>query len=625
MSNAAAANAGGRRADLAASLKAYEAAAEQWRQVGERRERAQALYSGAMLKYLFAGEWHAADQLAAEAASLYAEVDQPALQANAVLLQAMALTEALNEADEKQPILDRVTEYLERSYVAHEKLGSVAQLARIRYFNALSNLNAGHYEEAKKYYGEAARLYARIDDWNGERKILLDRAVIDIDTGNMDDAIRALQVLRRLEDEKNPEPTPAERNFVATVLDQLGAAQSDIGNIDDALDSFSSARNIHDEAGDLHGKSESLRGIAGAYLESGDFNLARDFLRQAEAAAIASNNGRVLGIVQASLGSLAYSQADYTAAATFYAKALDLAPDEGVVRAHRLILLARAWIASGEYEAGRDVANQALESAERSGSPRIAADALHQIGKAYLELEDSSRSIVSLEQALVLYERLQLVDGLADVAHALALSLADLARSSSPDSDARFAILGDALVRSEQSLGHAEGLLGKVSAPELRAHYAATRRGYYQTHIDLLMQRYTHSDPSGDQYLSQALATSERARARMTMDLLNEASVDLQERVNPDIAEQMDRLLNELQALDRQRELILDKGGVDEQVSKKLTGLVDKVALVKNQFDLLQLELRRSSEHYRALTAPATISLEEIRSLLDSESVMLQY
>ena len=624
MSNAAAANASGSRADLDEALKAYGAAVELWRGIGDQRELAQALYSTAMLKYLVSGEWQAADQVAAEAASLYAAIDEPALEANAVLLQAMALTEAINEADEETPILDSVTEYLEKSYVAHERLGNIAQLAKIRYFNALSNLNAGRYEEAKTYYGEAAQLYANIDDWKGERNILLDRAVIDIDTGNMDGAIRALQDLRRLDEERNPEPTSAERNFVGTVLDQLGAAQRDVSDIDGALESFSSARNIHDDAGDLHGKAESLRGIAGIYLESGDLTLGRDFLRQAEVAAIASNNGRVLGIVQATLGNMAYSEADYQSATAFYAKAVDAAPQGGPIRAHRQGLLAKAHIASGHYETAIGVANQALEGAVQSKSPRIEADALLQIGKAHLGLRDPSQSIHSLEQALARYERLGLSEGQADVDHALALSLADLGRSS-PDSDAHLASLDDALARSEQSLLQVEGLVGKVSAPELRAHYAATRRGYYQTHIDLLMERSVHSDESNDQYLSQALATSERARARMTMDLLNEASVDLQQRVNPEIAGEMNHLLNQLEELDRQREVILNKGGVDQRVGEDLTELANRMSLIKNQFALLQVELRRSSGHYRALTAPATVSLSEIQYLLDSESVMLEY
>ena len=119
---------------------------------------------------------------------------------------------------------------------------------------------------------------------------------------------------------------------------------------------------------------------------------------------------------------------------------------------------------------------------------------------AYLGLREPRQSIASLERALSLYELLELTDGQADVENALALALASLA-SDSPDNSSRLRILDAAVMRSGRSIVQLDGLLGKVSVPELRAHYAASRRGYYKTHIDLLMERYSSADKSSAHFI----------------------------------------------------------------------------------------------------------------------------
>ena len=606
------------------AANAYELAAEQWGYLGRTRDQAQALYSAATITYLRVWDWHGASRLAAAAAASYGISELPALRANALLLEAMALTEAIYETDDKDALLERISAILEESYAIHASLGNSDQLARIRYFGGLSNLNAGRHEHAKEFYDQAAKLFATVDDWAGERNVLLDRAVIDIDLGNNAEAIDALEDLVELNAARNQDQSPDQVNFAATVLDQLGSAYMVAGNIDAALGAFSRAREMHRQTGDLHGEAESLRGIANVYLEAGDLRLGRDFLTQAGVAATNSNNGRILAVVQTTLGHLAYSEGDYESAETFYSKALEGAPLEGALRAYRQVLLARANVALGRYDAARGLAVQALQTAEKAGSLRTEADALMELGKADLGLGDPTQSIGALEQAIDHYEQIDATTGLADAAHMVSLALAQLSVTEAEPAH-RVGKLDDALARSAESLLHVEGLLRNVVAPELRAYYAATHRGYYETHINLLMQRSGNSVEAKDQFIADALATSERARARMTMDLLNEASVDLQQRVDPQTAAEMRRLLDELAEIAEEREAILDRSGIDETTRTKFSDLSNRAALVKNRLDVLQTELRRESTYYAALTAPTTVSLAGIQGLVDDDSVLLQY
>jgi CHAT domain-containing protein len=606
----------------AEAVRAYHLAADVWGTLGRSRDKAHALYSAAMIEYLFAWDWYGASRSAAEAARSYELSELPSLRANALFLHAMALTEAIHETKDKDALLLRIAGLLEESYAIHERLGNSDQLARIRYFNGLSNLNAGRHEQAKQFYVQAADFFATVNDWLGERKVLLDRAVIDIDLGNNLDAIEALEKLLELDAAQKQPPDQA--NFAGTVFDQIGNAYAAAQNIDAALGAFSKAREIHQQAGDLHGAAESLRGIANVYLQSGDLRLGRDFLSQAEVAARESSNGRILAVVQTALGHLAYSERDYELAKTFYSSALASVPDEGVLRADRQILLAKAYVALGQYAEARELAAQAIQAAQTAESPLTEADALRELGKAYFGLGDPTRSVSTLEQSISRYEQLDVADGLADAAHALSLALAEVA-SSQPDPARRVVQLDEALTWSARALLEAEGLLRNVVAPELRSYYAATHRQYYETRINLLMERYDNSRQADEQFVAEALATSERARARMTMDLLNEASVNLQQSVDPLKAAEIGRLLDDLARIAEDRQSILDLGGVDEATRTLLADLSNRAALIEHRIDILQTELRRDSAHYAALTAPSTVDLPEIQDLIDDDSVLLHY
>jgi CHAT domain-containing protein len=605
----------------AAGVHLYALAADRWAEIGRTRDEAHALYAAAKINYWSVYDWHGASDLAAKAATAYRLSGEHALRANALLLQAKALTEVLNERDDKESLLNEVAELLEQSYSVHERLGNTRELAEIRYFNALSNLNAGRLEQARDFYALAAQLYAKSEDWPKQRNVLLDLAVIDIDLGNTDAAIEALDELLAENEARHPDASDKD-NFTATVLDQLGAAHRADANIDEALNAFSAARDIHAAVGDLHGKSESLRGIAAVYVDSGDLVSARDFLRQAEEAARTANNGRVLSAVQTTLGNIAYSDGDYESARTFYSNALDLAPEGAPVRVYRQLLLAKAYLKSHEYLKARELARAALHGAESAEALRYRGDALQEIGRSHLAQQDARSAIDPLESALSVYRDLDLSDGQADVLNALALALAQLATGVS-DRPSRSSILNDAVSRSEEALKNVEALLGTVSAPELRAYYAATRQGYYETHIELLMDLQANTDDPSSEFIAAALATSERARARMTLDLLNEASVDLQQSVDPKVADERRRLLNQLAVLQSRRDSLLVRSG--QATSGELAELSTQLAAAKNELDLLEVKLRRTSARYKALTSPATLTFGRLQELVGDDSVLLQY
>ena len=78
----------------------------------------------------------------------------------------------------------------------------------------------------------------------------------------------------------------------------------------------------------------------------------------------------------------------------------------------------------------------------------------------------------------------------------------------------------------EESLQRIEALRAGVSAPELRAFYSAAHSDYYESQVETLLAAHRETGQASD-YLTASLSVSERARARMIVDLLNEAAVPL--------------------------------------------------------------------------------------------------
>ena len=111
----------------------------------------------------------------------------------------------------------------------------------------------------------------------------------------------------------------------------------------------------------------------------------------------------------------------------------------------------------------------------------------------------------------------------------------------------------------EESLQRIEALRAGVSAPELRAFYSAAHSDYYESQIETLLAAHRETGTASSEYLIASLSVSERARARMIVDLLNEAAVPLDRGELPEAALEREReLYDELGALRYQRDRLLE-------------------------------------------------------------------
>ena len=587
--------------------RSYAEAAVVWQQLGWTRRQAQALFSVAMINYWDLYDWTTSADGALQVAHLYETIDLPSLKAAATFLRALALLERSNEqgdGDSRRQFSVALALF-DESKTTYENKTNRYMVAHIENNIGLTHFSKGELDDARIHWHESTGIFAELGEWREEAQVRQNLAVIDIERGYSDRAIVRLQtIIDALPPEKDPE-------FRAIVLDNLGAAHREFGNSDEALQAFSTALGLHRESGDRHGEGWSLRGIGTTYYVLGELELAESYLTDALNVAKEVKDGRTEAGILTNLGNIQYLKANHSSALELHNDAVKLTQSASD-RASRLVLVSKDLIALGRYREASQHANNALRLAESSSSPVSRADALQELGRSYGYLGKPQLARDSLTRALTIYETLGLEGGQADSLHALSVI-----KHQAGDFDA-------ALQDGEKALKLLESLRARVAAPDLRAFYSSTRRRYYDTHVRVLIDAYEYSSHSNSTYLEEALTTSERARARMTMDLLAESSVHLRKGIDAKLFQKQQNLLRELSALRHQRDSLVPDPTADV-ASEALQSTLRKMVATENELNLLETEFRKNSTEYAAFTSPTTLSANEIQVLLDPNTTLLQY
>ena len=167
----------------------------------------------------------------------------------------------------------------------------------------------------------------------------------------------------------------------------------------------------------------------------------------------------------------------------------------------------------------------------------------------------------------------------------------------------------------EDAIDRVESIRANIAKPELRALFTETRRRYYEAQVAQLLQLHEENRASELDFASRALTVSERSRARMTMDLMAEASIDIRRGVNPGLRARQRELRDELASRVYQQE---SPGGASPQVLSELVEFEHELTLVEN-------EMRGENPLYLGFSTPATLTAGEFQELLDPDTVLLQY
>ena len=409
---------------------------------------------------------------------------------------------------------------------------------------------------------------------------------------------RALMLMRQTHNRKGE----------AQTLNNLGELYETLGQPEQALASYELALERFRALDDLRWQGTVLNNIGHQYISLAEPQRAHAFLRESLDLRRAVGNRSGEMVTLNNLGQAYRQLGNQAEALSLFGMARQLAEEleRPLMVAKALTNLAATRIEMGAPEKALGNAEVALDLFRTRGARSNEAEALFLIGRCQFLLGRPEKALAALDQALTLHRTVR--NRSAQISTLTAMAQAE--RSLGDPNEAK--------IHLESALELIETLRVRIPNSELRATAQGSRRSTYDSYIDLLMEMH-RNDPSAGYHLV-ALESSERARARSLLDLLNEDPGSLQQGVDPELLKQRTALMQRLNAKAlRQEALMSAKPNPEQQVAEL------DLASVLHDLDRVEARIRTGSPHFAALTQPQPLDASEIRRLLDSETILLEY
>jgi CHAT domain-containing protein/tetratricopeptide (TPR) repeat protein len=260
--------------------------------------------------------------------------------------------------------------------------------------------------------------------------------------------------------------------------------------------------------------------------------------------------------------------------------------------------------ARGDLATAAEYYHQSLTIREKLAPESLsAAESFQSLGNVSRRLGDTAKAEQYYRQAVALREKL--APGSMVHAESLAAVASMLRDQQQPENAARlYAMAVSALENQTSHLGGSE---------EVRSSFGAQHSDIYRAYVDLLLMQKRPA---------RAFEMLERSRARILLEMLAAAHVDVRKGADPSLLEQ-ERSLRESLAAKTDRRLRLLAGKNSE---KQVASFTKEIEDLEKQYQDVENRLRLSSPAYAALTQPQPLSAEDMqRELLDPGTLLLEY
>ena len=393
----------------------------------------------------------------------------------------------------------------------------------------------------------------------------------------------------------------------ASALNNIGKLYSDAGDFQKALDYYLQALPLFNDLPNQ--RAITLNNIGVAYSNLGEFEKALDYLRQSLTLLRTVNDRNAESYTLSNMGAAYNGLANYPEALNYFAQARAIQQKTGnrAQEAETLDLTGVAYTRMGQPEKALEFHQQALQIQQATQNVRREAISLANLGHVYNLLRQPHKALDEFDQSL------RILRNIGDLNNT-AVALEGRAHSAQLAGD-----LISAKKNIEESLLLIETVRARSGSQQLRASYLASREQAYEFYVDLLMQLDAKEPTKG--FAAEALRASERSRARSLMELLNESRVDIRKGVNVDLIKR-ERELSQLLNAKAQREIQLTARKSNQS---EIDTLHKEISALEDEYQQVQVAIRKGSPGYAALTQPAPLDLKEIQRELDPNTLLLEY
>lgn len=435
----------------------------------------------------------------------------------------------------------------------------------------------------------------------------------------------------------------------AVALNNLGQIYFSLGEMQKALDNYNQSLTLRRARQDRRGEAVVLDHLGQVYSRMGQLQPAVEHQQRALAIFRALNEARHTGVALANLSDTLARMGEYEKALEFDQEAITLmrAVKDQLQEAIFLNNAGAIYFNLGEWRKALDSYQQALALHRKSGNRQQEAYTLTNIGSVAVLLSEYDQSLDNLRQALSLHRAAGARRGEAvtlfqlgvvyrltgkpqQAMESLELALALSQAVEDPDLEARILDtlslvaleLGDlpaARQFGESAIELTESIRATVTAGQSRSAFLASKQGFYEHYIDLLMQM--PNAPNAERNDVAALKVSEQARARSLLELLAEARTNIRQGVDASLLTREQTLQQRLNVKAETQTRLLSEKHTDAQAAT----LATEITLLTNQLQDIEAQIRAASPRYAALTQPQPLKASEIQSLLDDDTLLLEF
>jgi CHAT domain-containing protein/Flp pilus assembly protein TadD len=414
--------------------------------------------------------------------------------------------------------------------------------------------------------------------------------------------------------------TEGDRHTEASTLTALARLQSRLGNYQEALEGLQRSQQQWQELGFRTGEVSALNETALVYFNLGDWTPAQQAYEQALAIAERLGNLALTAAIYQNLAQVAMESGQIDKAFRLTLRAngqwdtlLQQWGDRASLEIKRgkaasLNNLAFLYVQQNQLPLAQRTYQQALQHWQTMGDRPGEASTLNNLGYTYFRQNRLDSAQDYYQQALALRQRIG--DRPKEAISRYSLAVLEQKKGN----------LKLALEQIEQGLAIIEDLRSNLRNQDLKTSFLASKQDYYQLYIDLLMQLHRQQPNQG--WDAQALAASERAKARSLLDLLATTPGQLTTGIPPQLLAQKTALQQYLDRLEEQR-LQLFIG--NQYQSDQQAALDQELEITLQQYRQVLDRISLASPRYGELTQPQTLSLQEIQALLTPDTALLEY
>ena len=495
-------------------------------------------------------------------------------------------------------------------------------------------------KDALKEFDEASRLMRELGDHKGE-------AITFNHTGSiyrkLGDNHKALEYYNRASTLISGKGADREE---ASILNNAALLYNTMGERQKALEYYNRALPLIRAAGDWKAEAIILNNLGALHYALAEsqkalehFDLSLQLMKARGGKNAVALNG--IGVVYDFLG-------EKQKALEYLHQALSYTPSASGQASSILANIGVIYDFLGEKQKALEYFNRALTQFRSAGDRRGVATTLHFIGTVYSSSGDSRKAIECYDEALsliraagdryreglILTKAGEAYDALGEKQKALdyygkSLLIGQAVKSRFIEALSRYRTaltfyglnnLAEARSNIEAALGIIESLRTKVASSELRASYFASVQQYYDFYIGLLM-RLDQLHP-GQGYDAMALHASERARARVLLEMLMEGRVDIHQGVEPSLLERERSLKQSLDSKNERQVRLLSREHTKEQAEQ----IDEEIRQLLAQYQNVKDQIKLKSPGYAALTQPRPLTVKEIQQeVLDADTLLLEY